>query len=212
MTDHEIILGTKTELKLSTGALVYIRPLKTIELFKLLRIISHATATMLSQFSIDGDLDTEEFQQRFLTLIVLSVPEADEAALEFLRAVVEPKGLTPNPKSKQDKENNDQLWAEISEALWNPELDDTISIIEAIVKAEAPHVQSLGKRIMALMKVAMPKLNVPEKMTSAQDSETPTSTESTPLASSGDSLTLSTSSPTTTNGLTITSSTDQLLD
>lgn len=188
MSEIDSILGVDTELKLSTGTLINIRPLKTLELFKLLKIISASGARAVLQFRLDEASSVEDFMTRMLGLIMVSVPEAERETLDFLRCMVEPVGLIKPERNKQDQQKNQVLWNELTVALDNPEMEDTLSIIESIVQAEAGNIQSLGKRIARMMQTAFPN-------SKETNTETEGTTESIPEESSEDSLPSSILSP-----------------
>jgi hypothetical protein len=143
------------EIKLSSGLFVRIVDLKTRQFFRLLKILTRGAGPLLMEYRLDADLTQEEFVGRLLGLVVLSIPEAEDEAIDFIRSMVQPAGLIENRSlSKQDKERNDTLWADVDKELRNPELEDTIDIIETIVKREAKDIQSLGKRLQAMFRLA----------------------------------------------------------
>lgn len=193
--ETNVLIGVPTELKLSTGMIVNIRPLKTIELFKLLKIISSSGAVAMRQFRLNKSMSTEEFLAHLTALVMFAVPQAEQETLDFLRAMVEPSALISPERTKSDREKNQILWAELHLCLINPEPDDTLSIIQEVVNNEAGNIQSLGKRIAQMMKMAFPSLN---KM----DVEMKNSSESTQTESSEDSPQPSDSSLQSTDGQT----------
>lgn len=196
--------------KLSTGDYVFIKRLKTIELFKLLKIISRGGASMLAEYRLDGDLSEDEFIGRMLALVVFSIPEADAEAIEFIQAMVEPAHLVPHARTKDDKERNEALWSSLAAAVTNPEIEDTLTIIEAIIKMEAPHIQSLGKRVAVMWKMAFPEKTPEAAEPQSTPEKTPDLPLSTPQESPVVSQPLSTSSPMSTAGQMNTSLTEAL--
>lgn len=146
-----------SEVTLSTGTVVTINDLKTRQFFRLMRIVTTGAGHMLSTYRLDGDLSSDEFMGRLLALIVLSVPEAEDEAVEFLRGMCVPNGLRApypgQPLSKDAKSYNDSLWAQLYAELENPELEDTIDIISVIVRREAGDIQSLGKKLRKMFDV-----------------------------------------------------------
>lgn len=160
------------ELKLSTGTVVAVLPLRTRQFFRLLRILTRGAGPLLMEYRLDGDLTTGEFQQRLLTLIALSIPEAEDEAIDFLKAMTKPVGLIEpggarGALSKQDRERNDVLWADLNEALHNPELLDLLDLVENIVRRESADMQGLAKRLAGMMKLASKtgQLDVPATAT-----------------------------------------------
>lgn len=189
------------QLKLSTGTIVEIEDLKTRQFFKLLRIVTHGALPLmgdLSLFKLDPDGDLGEFTGRLLAVLVMSIPDAVDETIDFVRVMVKPTGLIEGRKlNKADAERNEYLWAQVDNDLDNPELDDLISIVEAIVKREAADIQALGKRLMSMFNLAM-------KTGQLKPDRRPQTNESTP-SSSADSPAPSTSSPANTAGVTTTS-------
>lgn len=194
MTENEIDLidPTPVEIKLSTGVVVSLERLRTRQFFKLLKILTRGAGSMLMEVKLNVEMPQEEFVGKLIGLIILSVPEAEDEAIEFLKAMTLPVGLASGRTlSSVDKARNDELWASYHQSLRNPELDDMVSIFEQIVRTEAADIQRLGKRILSFMKVA-------EKTGQL----TPDTKNITPTESSEDSLELSISSPPSTDGAT----------
>lgn len=189
--------------KLSTGTVVQLESLRARQFFKFLRIITHGAVPNMRDFSIlrmDGDTSAEEFAVRLVSLLALSIPDAEDEAIEFLRSMSKPAGLIEGRRAlnKQDQERNAELWAQLDDDLENPELDDLITLIEAIVRREAEDIQALGKRLGAMLNLAEKTGQIP--------SQSPTSPEAN---SSGDSPEASTSSPANTTGTTRRSATSR---
>jgi hypothetical protein len=140
---------------LSTGQEVVIESLRTRQFFKLLRIITNGAGPALIDMPLNLSLSSSEFVERFLGLILFSIPEAEDETLEFLRSMVSPKGLVLGKKlSDPEKEINQGLWDSLNTFISNPPLDDTVSILEAIIRNEAEDIQNLGKRLGAMFQVA----------------------------------------------------------
>jgi hypothetical protein len=86
----------------------------------------------------------------------MAIPEAEQAAIGFLQSMCQPAGLTDKPASqldKQQKEDNQALWETFNREMFNPAPDDTLDLIETIVRREAPELQSLGKRLRGLLEM-----------------------------------------------------------
>jgi hypothetical protein len=115
-----------------------------------------------------------------------------------------PSGLTDKPDSqltKAEREDNEALWERFNKDLFNPELEDTIDLIEVIIRAEAPELQALGKKLQKMLKLFQ---------ATGQDKEPPEA-EASPreMASRGSSPSPSTSSAPSTDGPTSTSTTSR---
>jgi hypothetical protein len=141
---------------LSSGFEVRIEPLKTRGMFKLLKIVTRGGGPILMQMPLNFN-DTEVFVGQLLGVIVMAIPEAEDEALEFIRFMTTPVGVDENARSKSpEEEKNRELFTRLGEELSDPEIDDTISIIEKIVRNEAGDIQALGKRLMAIFKTVVP--------------------------------------------------------
>lgn len=182
------------QLKLSTGTFVLLEDLKLRQFFKLLRIVTHGTLPTLrdlSIFQMDQNTDAEEFGMRLLSVVVMSIPDAEDETIDFIRSMCRPVGLIEGrQKTKADDERNAELWSQLYADLDNPEPEDFLTIIEAIVRRESADIQALGKRLAAMFKVAQKTGQVPNL---------PSQKEPTRTFSAG-SAELSTSSPVNTAG------------
>lgn len=184
MSETNTLLGAPEQLTLQSGLQVNIRPLRTIELFKFLKIISGSGAVALNQFRLDRAMPSDEFGARMVALLIFAIPQAEEETMEFIRAMVEPVGLIKPERNKQDKEKNQSRWMEAGIALENPTGDDTLTIIEAVIKAEAGNIQSLGKRIMKMMTMMFPNLKVTPSEPKNTDESDPNSSEMSDMSDS----------------------------
>lgn len=152
---------------LRSGMKVQLESLKARQFFKLLRIVTHGALPGLRDsgiFQLDFDeLDVDEFVGRLLSVVVMSIPEAEDETIEFLRSMCFPIGLIERRGlNKQDVERNTILWEALDEELENPELQDMVTIIEAVVKREAADIQALGKRLASMIQLAMKTGQIPE--------------------------------------------------
>lgn len=139
-----------TEHKLSTGFALGIRRMRTRQFFRLLRILTHGAGPSLTQAQLNFAGDPAEFGTKLLMLVVMSIPDAEQETIAFLASMCQPAGLTDKQASqmtKQETEANQALWDRYGEELHNPELEDTLDLIEVIVRQEAPELQALGKRL-----------------------------------------------------------------
>jgi len=185
------------QVKLSTGTLIQIEDLRSRQFFKFLRIITHGALPLMqdmSLFQLDPNTDAREFSGKLMSIMLLSIPDAEDETIEFVRSMCRPVGLIEGRKlNKQDTERNTELWFKLELDLDNPELDDLVTIIEAIVRREASDIQALGKRLAAMFKLA----EKTGQLSPTPSSPTPTSSE--------DSAEPSTSSPPSTDGPTTSS-------
>lgn len=163
---------------LKSGLVVQLESLRARQFFKLLRIITHGALPGMREaglFDMDG-LDADEFMGRLLSVTLLSIPDAENETIEFIRSLCYPYGLIERKGlNKQDVERNKILWEALDEELENPDLDDLITILEAVVKRESEDIQALGKRLASMFKLA--------EKTGQLDSTSPNQTESTEKSS-----------------------------
>jgi len=191
--------------KLSSGFAVEVVRLRTRQFFRLLKILTHGAGPALMQAGLDMNAGAEEFTQKLLVLIVMSIPDAEQEAIAFLQSMCTPHGIVTKTKlNKQDTEANQKLWDQFSQELHNPLPGDTIDLMEIIVRQEAPEFQALGKRLAALAKVAGLGRENPEEAPTPQELA---EAEVTNLPEPSQSP--STSSATSTDGVTSTSSTSR---
>lgn len=142
---------------LSSGLEVHLLRIGTRQMFRLLRIITHGAGPNLMNIQIDFRDNPEVFASKFIALVLFSLPDADQEALDFIQSVCEPVGLVdkrPRDLNEKDREHNIALWTEVNEALWNPPPMDTLDIIEAVLRREAPEFQALGKRLRGFLVMA----------------------------------------------------------
>jgi hypothetical protein len=134
--------------KLSNGSAVNLLRLKTRQMFRLLKIITHGGLGSGIVQMVNFSDPPEVFVQQILTILLLSIPDSEQETLQFLAVMVEPYGLVRKAKlNKQDEEANALRWSKMNDFLTNPPVDDTFTLIEEIIKQEAPEFQALGKRL-----------------------------------------------------------------
>jgi hypothetical protein len=192
------------QLKLTTGFEVEVLRLKTRQFFRLLKILTHGAGPGLLQLKLDP-ADPTAFGQQMVTLMLLSIPDAEQDAIAFLASMCRPLGIKDRPDSqlsKQERENNQQLWDRFTEELHNPDPNDTLDLVEAIIRQEADDIQALGKRLASMLELARKTGASEEKI---EPPPTPQELSESPAASPSPS----TSSPTSTDGATSTSTTSR---
>jgi hypothetical protein len=194
---------------LRSGMVARLESLRSRQFFKLLRIITHGAlpgireAGLLDLENLD---DTDEFMGRLLSVTLLSIPDAENETIEFVRSLCYPDGLIERKNlNKQDVEHNQVLWDALDEELVNPDLDDMVTIIEALIKREAQDIQALGKRLASMFKLAEKTGQIPTSKSSSPSLPASTS------PSSEDSPARSTSSRRNTAGRTTKSVNSPLL-
>jgi hypothetical protein len=191
---------------LSTGIEVEILPLRTRQFFKLLRIVTRGALPQIQDmglFKVGADMDPGEFAGRLTSLLLLSIPEAENEAIEFIQAMCRPTGLIQRHSgmklNKQDVAHNTEKWSVLFTDLDNPELDDLVTVIEAVVKRESADLLALGKRLSQMFKIA----EKTGQVTTSPTSQTSYPSQSSPAANySAASPAHTTSSNTSTAGAT----------
>jgi hypothetical protein len=165
-TDVEVIVDEGDNVALSSGTEVVIQPLKARQFFKLLRIITHGAGGMLLNVKFSGDDTPEEFGAKLLALVGFAIPDAEEEVIDFLLSMVKPAGEKSGRKlTKDELATNKELSDNLFEELYNPELEDLVTLVEAIVQREAADLQALGKRLMSMFELARKTGQVPTEMT-----------------------------------------------
>lgn len=185
-----------TEVKLESGFPVEVVRLRTRQLFRLMRILTKGAGQALGQLNFGGN--GEQFAQQLLGIILMAIPDAEQETIGFLQSMCKPAGIIEKPAaqlSKAESKANDEAFARFAEEMFNPELEDTLAILEVIVANEAPDLQALGKKLSHLMTVAR-KAVTREEPPEAED-----------LHLSGGTQDSSISLPASTDGETSTSST-----
>jgi hypothetical protein len=167
---------------LKSGLQVQLESLKARQFFKLLRIVTHGALPKMGNGLLDfDDLDTDEFLGRLLSVTLLSIPDAEDETIDFIKAMIYPVGLIQRKGlNKQDAERNTLLWEAVDLEMDNPELDDIVTIIEAVVKREAADIQALGKRLASMMTLAQKTGQLPSP---SPDTSTSTSSAEFPAPS-----------------------------
>jgi hypothetical protein len=186
----------------STGFTVEVVRMRTRQFFRLLRVLTHGAGPAMMQAGLNFQAAGPEFVTQLLTLVVMSIPDAESEAIAFMSSMCKPAGVIERPGgklTKQEEEANKVLWEQYGTELHNPDLTDTIDLIELIVRQEAPELQALGKKLERTF--ALFRKTGQDK---SEKEPEPTPEE---LASQVPSPPPSTSSATSTDGLTSTSST-----
>lgn len=157
--DVEALTAVPDTVELQSGTVVRVNRIRTRETFSLLKILSVGLGpALLDILGGDDDDDSEEaFTGKMLGAVVAAIPDAEDETMEFILRIVSPIDLIEKPRTKEQRNVNDTLYVELYEELENPELEDTISILENVIRREAPHFRALGKRLMTLLPTVAPK-------------------------------------------------------
>lgn len=150
--DVEALAPSPDTVTLESGLVVRVERLRTRGMFKLLKVVTRGGGPILMQMPLDFN-DTEAFVQQFLAVVMMAVPEAEDEAIDFIRAMVTPAEFDENAKTKAAQQRNRDLIEELVKELEDPEIGDTLEIIMKIVQNEASDIAALGKRLAATLKI-----------------------------------------------------------
>ena len=102
--------------------------------------------------------ETRDWSVRLLTLLIMAFPESEQKTFEFLGSMFLPDGYKDVPFSQLTEEEltrNKKLMDAFNAILWNPPLEDTLVMVEAIVRSEARDIVGLGNRIARMFRFAV---------------------------------------------------------
>lgn len=199
-------------IKLSTGFQVVTVPMRTRQVFRLMRILTHGAGGAVLAGAVDFNAGTEEFTQKLLAIALLAIPDAESETIEFLASMCEPSALVKPVSPKEElsdkvKESNQKLWDTLNQDLFNPDPLDTIDIIERIITVEGADLQALGKRLGRMMEALQKTGQFRKAATGEEPLPSPqTLSAQSSAASSAPSPPSSTPSAPSTDGVTSTSS------
>ncbi len=127
---------------LLNGFKVTVNRLRLREFLALMKVVTRGASPLMAQIQLNSTDDTAEFAKNFLSLLLFSIPEAEDEIVDFIRVVVTPEANDPS------------TLLDIEASLDNPDLEDVVAILERLVAQEADSVQSLGKRLSNLFNLA----------------------------------------------------------
>jgi len=165
---------TPEVVELVSGRKVAIQRLKLRQLFRLLRIVTRGGAGYLPMLRDAMQGGADEFGTQLIAIAVIALPEAEDEAVECIMSCVEPAEVVQAAVDKQQRELNERLRRELGEELYNPEPEDAITIIEAVINREKGDLAALGKRLGAAFRMAEKTGQLEEKAGPASASSTPT--------------------------------------
>lgn len=152
---ERLLEDPSTPLALSSGTVFTIRQLRLREMLRLLRIVSRGSASALGAVDLDFD-NPDEFVQTFIALVIFAIPEAEDETIDFIQSMVDI--AEPSGNAKADAASRLSLVNELA----NPDLEEAITIITAIVSHEGRDLAALGKRLRSLLAVANKMGQVPD--------------------------------------------------
>lgn len=145
------------EVKL-TNISVRLVPMRTRQIFRLMRIVTRGSGRFIGSMNLSFT-DETQFASQMAALIVWSIPEAEDETIAFLQSMIDTGGDT----------HEDVLYRErLVKELANPMLEDTVTLIEAIMEQEGKDLAALGKRLVGAFKTMVPLELAKEERTAAQ--------------------------------------------
>lgn len=153
--DIDAISAEPTPLTLESGLPIKVLRIRTLATMALLRILTRGAGEALLSLRLGGDTTEEEFTGALLGAVLFSIPETPTETIEFINLMVEPGNLNTMPSNPGDFAHNQEQYDLLRAELADPSLEDLVTIIEQIVKLEAPHVVALGKRLATLFPTAL---------------------------------------------------------
>lgn len=153
VAEADIILPPPTEMTLSSGIVVEFEELKARQFFRMLRILTRGAADVMAENPIDFGGDEQTIAIQVASLLVFAIPEAEDETIDFIKSMVKPAGLEPG-RDKASRDRNEKKYAELDAELDNPELNDLLDLVNAIIQREAADLGGLGKRLRSLFETA----------------------------------------------------------
>lgn len=155
----EAILADPSEpFKLESGLEVQIERVKLIQLMRFLKILTSSASDALTELRFDPENDQDEFVSSLLMALVISIPDAERQVVEFVSSLVRPAGLVEGRKlPKSVQKQNEELWDELTEELFNPDLDDLFNILSRVYEVEKDHLLDLGKKLKLILQTRRPQ-------------------------------------------------------
>lgn len=154
-TETEVILGEGSPLHLPAADIdVIIEELGTRQFFKFLKILTVGAGPALADLVVEADTDVEELTGSLIALLLVSIPEAEDEVIDFIKSMVKPVGIIDPERSKVDRQKNVDLYTELYRTLDNPKPEDSLEILIRVVENETPNLVALGKRVAALLPTA----------------------------------------------------------
>lgn len=162
MSDASVVLSETGEVELSDGTVVLLEELRLRQFLRLLRIVTEGTPpSMLVDGLATLGQDEGGFGANLMLLVMLGIPNAEDAVVDFIASMIRPKGLVGGPDgkpksalTKQEIERDRAAYDELARKIENPHLEDVVILVEAIFRQSAGDFEALGKRLAAMFAVA----------------------------------------------------------
>lgn len=168
MTAAETLLpDERPHITLSDGTVVVTTPMRTRSLLRLLKILTRGVFWAIPQL-MKADKDT--VVEEVLGALIIAIPEAEDATIEFVKSVV----TIPGSAAAKDR-------AALDLHLDDPPLDDLMAIMEQVISYEAEDLTALGNRLTGMLRIAEKANQVPATP-QATKSKTAAKTSGSPLS------------------------------
>jgi hypothetical protein len=171
----DVLTPSDDVLTLSDGTRLRLVDLKARQFFKLLKILTHGPAMQLMAAQGTAGLlagSEDEILGRLVAFIGVSIPDSFDEVVGFLYDMVEPADLRKGT-DKKTREDNAALQQHVAQTLSNPDPEDMVDLIEAIVRRESADLAALGKKVMKLLSLAQKtgQLDTPQSSPAQSTSE-----------------------------------------
>lgn len=123
-------------IRLQNGQNVRVLPLKTRQVLKLVKIFTNSLSPEII-FQLDQTDNKQEQLGGLIALLLLSIPEAEDESIAFLRSMIE-----PDDEAELEK---------LDEYFFNPKLNDVLSIFEVLLKTERETIPAVAKQVMSVL-------------------------------------------------------------
>ena len=133
--DLETILPPPGEVEID-GVKCTVRRLKAREFFMVMGVLTNGLGPNLAEVRWEGD--SEEIQGMLMGAFLLAIPNAADDVIRLCQHLVEPQG---------DKKENQRIRLYME----NPEVEDLLPVIDALIENEADSIRSLVGKAQAYL-------------------------------------------------------------
>lgn len=135
---------------LTTGHVLNIRPIKTRQFLRLVKIIMQGAPHVLPVLVPES----ENFKGMLRVAIINAMGDAPDAVIDFIQGAVQ---IRPEDFVGKSQAERSTLIKEVEGALLDPEMDDTLSIIAGVIALDGDNLEALGKRVVEMAKNPPPR-------------------------------------------------------
>src|SRR6187431_1856449 len=91
--ETDVILGESTVLTLESGTQINIERIRLRQTMRFLKILTVGAGAALAEVRVNQDTPPAEMAQEILALLLISIPDAEEESIDFIKSMVKPLGL-----------------------------------------------------------------------------------------------------------------------